>query len=195
MSLESFQRDMGMTPESKSTVSSNSASLLQAGGEYILIFPNLPPSLTQPSLFRLLLRLALYRTIRSTMVHCSSLVRLQHWCDPSALLSKQLGRDLVRRTRHLGPWCGHRDSHHPHVQRRDGTQGYSWPARQHVSVLLHPRCFYELLDRLCRCRAHAFYYSAVESSCWTATCSWWYSRHGNASYKRELPLVGQGWET
>lgn len=137
LSLESFQRDMGMTPESKSTVSSNSASLLQAGGESILIFPNLPPMLTQPSLFRVLLRLALYCTIRSTMVHCSSLVRLQHWRDPSALLPKQLGRDLVRRTRHLGPRRGHRDSHHPHVQRRDGTQGYPWPAGQHVSVFLH----------------------------------------------------------
>lgn len=32
LSLESFQRDMGMTAETKSTVSSNSASLLQAGG-------------------------------------------------------------------------------------------------------------------------------------------------------------------
>jgi hypothetical protein len=41
LSLESFQRDMGMTPGSKSTVSSNSASLLQAGGEHLDI-PQLP---------------------------------------------------------------------------------------------------------------------------------------------------------
>lgn len=34
LGLESFQRDMGMTAASKATVSSNSASLLQAGGEY-----------------------------------------------------------------------------------------------------------------------------------------------------------------
>ncbi|KAF4464440.1 sugar transporter [Fusarium albosuccineum] len=38
LSLESFQRDMGMTPESKATVSSNSASLLQAGAFFACFF-------------------------------------------------------------------------------------------------------------------------------------------------------------
>ncbi|RSL73429.1 hypothetical protein CEP53_000786 [Fusarium sp. AF-6] len=38
LSLESFQHDMGMTPESKSTVSSNSASLLQAGAFFACFF-------------------------------------------------------------------------------------------------------------------------------------------------------------
>ncbi|KAF4969975.1 hypothetical protein FSARC_2877 [Fusarium sarcochroum] len=38
LSLESFQRDMGMTPESKADVSSNSASLLQAGAFFACFF-------------------------------------------------------------------------------------------------------------------------------------------------------------
>ncbi|KAH8733913.1 general substrate transporter [Ilyonectria robusta] len=38
LSLESFQKDMGMTPATKATVSSNSASLLQAGAFFACFF-------------------------------------------------------------------------------------------------------------------------------------------------------------
>lgn len=34
LTLKSFQRDMGFTAANKTQISSNSASLLQAGGEY-----------------------------------------------------------------------------------------------------------------------------------------------------------------
>lgn len=37
LALESFQRDMGITSTSRATVSSNSASLLQAGGEILFL--------------------------------------------------------------------------------------------------------------------------------------------------------------
>lgn len=74
LTLKSFQRDMGFTAATKTQISSNSASLLQAGGKYSSHTSE--QTLTFRSILCLFPRMALHGSFRTPLVTCSSLAHL-----------------------------------------------------------------------------------------------------------------------
>lgn len=70
LTLASFQRDMGFTAANKTQISSNSASLLQAGGESLVMFMSVATNVCN-SLLCMLFGMAFHCSIWTPLVHRS----------------------------------------------------------------------------------------------------------------------------
>ena len=132
--------------------------------------------------------MAIYRQVRSPVVHRPRFCRLQHRRHPAALLLPRSSH-LVCRSSHLRYWRGYRHRHHPHVLRRDGPQGNPWSSWQLLPVLLYPRCLLQLLGRLCRLRTHGSDKRPVAGARGTTACSGWYPRIGYALDKGKYAMA------
>jgi hypothetical protein len=114
LTLASFQRDMGFTAVNKTQISSNSASLLQAGGETIVslicVFTNI-----QNSFLCVLSCVALYCSVWTSLVHRSGFSCVRSRRHTPAFLSWKLRRVLVCWSNNIRFRCRYRDNHHPDV--------------------------------------------------------------------------------
>ena len=114
LTLASFQRDMGFTAANKTQISSNSASLLQAGGETIVSSMRVSTDI-ENSFLCVLSRMALYCSFWTPLVHRPSFSRVRSRRRTPTFLSRQLRRVLVCWSNNFRIRCRHRDNYYPHV--------------------------------------------------------------------------------